>query len=371
MERILTQSHSLSALCGGEAASNQALLPPTSAIIAPALYLSIQATNMRVLVTGGAGYIGSVVTEELISDGHEVVVCDSLYKGHRGAVHSSARFVQADLMDSETLLQTLVDSEIEAVVHMAADSLVGESVSNPSKYFRNNVTAGLSLLDAMMSAGVKKMVFSSTAATYGEPDKQPIEESDPTNPTNPYGESKLAFERAMRWYDNAYGLRYTTLRYFNAAGATQKFGEDHSPESHIIPIVLQAAAGLREFVEVYGDDYPTRDGTCVRDYVHVVDLARAHILALGSSIESSSTFNLGCGGEGYSVLEVIDAAREVTGREIQSRIASRRPGDPATLVASSDRIKRELGWQPAMQDLRVIIDSAWRWMQTHPNGYEL
>lgn len=317
---------------------------------------------MRVLVTGGAGYIGSVVTEELVKDGHEVVVYDSLYKGHREAVVPEATFVQADLMDGEVLRRTLAEHAIEAVIHMAADSLVGESVEEPAKYYRNNVVAGLSLLDAMREMKVKRLVFSSTAATYGEPLKQPIEETDPTNPTNPYGESKLAFERALHWYENAYGLHYAALRYFNAAGATKLCGELHDPETHLIPIVLQAAAGARPHVTIYGDDYPTRDGTCVRDYIHVVDLARAHILALSILDERSAIYNLGCGGEGYSVREVIETAKAVTGRDIPVQTGARRAGDPAVLIASSARITSELGWQPALQDLTVIIKSAWEWM---------
>src|SRR6266849_2776996 len=270
--------------------------------------------SMKVLVTGGAGYIGSVVTEELLNDGHEVVVYDSLYKGHRAAVDPRAKFVHADLIDSQALCAALTENQVEAVIHMAADSLVGESVELPAKYYRNNVVAGLSLLDAMRDRGVRKLVFSSTAATYGEPRKQPIEEIDPTNPTNPYGETKLAFERALAWYERAYGLRYTSLRYFNAAGATERFGESHDTETHLIPLVLQAAGGTRADVEIYGDDYPTRDGTCVRDYIHVVDLARAHILALGILGERSTIYNLGCGGEGYTVREVIDVAKKVTSR---------------------------------------------------------
>ncbi len=324
---------------------------------------------MKILVTGGAGYIGSVVTEELLKEGYQVVVYDSLYKGHREAIVPGAEFVEADLMDSAILGSTLTRHRIEAVVHMAADSLVGESCEHPAKYYRNNVTAGLALLDAMREAGVKRIVFSSTAATYGEPEKQPIEETTPTNPTNPYGQSKLAFEHAMGWYDEAYGLRYASLRYFNAAGASQQCGESHDPETHIIPIALQAAAGQRRTVEVYGDDYPTRDGTCVRDYIHVVDLARAHLLALNVLDESSRVYNLGCGGDGYTVREVIDTAREVTGREIPVRVGTRRAGDPATLVASSEKIKRELDWRPQYQDLRVIIESAWQWMLLHPKGY--
>ncbi len=324
---------------------------------------------MRVLVTGGAGYIGSVVTEELVKDGHQVVVYDSLYKGHRSAVAAGADLVHSDLMDVATLRTTLTNRQIDAVVHMAADSLVGESCAHPAKYYRNNVAAGLVLLDAMREAGVNRIVFSSTAATYGEPEKQPIEENAPNIPTNPYGESKLALEHAMRWYDEAYGLRYATLRYFNAAGASQNFGESHDPETHIIPIALQAAAGRRPFVEVYGEDYPTRDGTCVRDYIHVIDLARAHILALKVVEQGSRIYNLGCGGEGYSVREVIETARDVTGKHIPMRIAPRRAGDPAVLVASSEKIRRELGWTPQYQDLRVILESAWRWMLAHPNGY--
>jgi UDP-glucose 4-epimerase len=325
---------------------------------------------MKVLVTGGAGYIGSVVTEELVKDGHEVVVYDNLYKGHREAVVAGATFVQADLADPATLRETLTANRIEAVVHMAADSLVGESCEDPAKYYRNNVVNGLKLLDAMRETNVGRIVFSSTAATYGQPDKQPIEESASNQPTNPYGQSKLAFEQAMRWYRDAYGLRFASLRYFNAAGASENCGEDHAQETHIIPIALQAAAGTREFVEVYGNDYPTPDGTCVRDYIHVIDLARAHILAL-KSLEGGgrSIYNLGCGGAGYSVNQVLETAREVTGKSIPARVAPRRAGDPAVLIASSEKIKRELGWQPEFQDLRVIIESAWRWMQAHPNGY--
>jgi UDP-glucose 4-epimerase len=324
---------------------------------------------MRVLVTGGAGYIGSVVTEELVKDGHDTVVYDSLYKGHAPAIDRGARFVHADLADGETLRKALSDHGIEAVIHMSADALVGESCAQPAKYYRNNVVNGLTLLDAMRDSGVGRIVFSSSAATYGQPEKQPIEETAPNNPTNPYGESKLAFENAMRWYEGAYRLRYASLRYFNAAGASESFGEDHDPESHIIPIALQAAAGKREFVEVYGDDYPTPDGTCIRDYIHVIDLARAHILALNVLDEGSRVYNLGCGGDGYSVNQVIETAREVTGKEIPARIGPRRPGDPAVLVASSEKIKRELGWKPEFQDLRVIIESAWRWMLAHPRGY--
>src|SRR6185503_12941613 len=258
---------------------------------------------------------------------------------------------------------------IEAVIHMAAYSLVGESVGEPAKYFENNVVAGLKLIDAMRDCGVNKLVFSSTAATYGEPEKQPIEETDTTQPTNPYGESKLAFERALHWYEHAYGLRYASLRYFNAAGASCQFGEDHDLETHIIPLVLQVANGTRADVQIFGNDYPTRDGTCVRDYIHVIDLARAHILALNILDERSAIYNLGCGGDGYTVKELIQVAREVTGCEIAARTVARRAGDPSVLIASSDKIKQELGWSPKYQDLKLIIQSAWDWLQAHPEGY--
>jgi UDP-glucose 4-epimerase len=325
---------------------------------------------MRVMVTGGAGYIGSVVTEELLRDGHEVVVYDNLQKGHRQAVVAPAEFVHAELADKAKLQDTLSARGIEAVIHMAADSLVGESCEQPAKYYQNNVVAGLTLLEAMRETSVSRIVFSSTAATYGEPEKQPIEETDPNQPTNPYGESKLAFERALRWYTNAYDLHYAALRYFNAAGASEQCGEDHDPESHLIPIALQVAAGTRESIEVYGSDYPTPDGTCVRDYIHVIDLARAHILALGALDQGSRIYNLGCGGAGYNVNEVLAAARDVTGKEIRATVAARRAGDPSMLIASSEKIKRELGWKPQFQDLRLIIESAWKWMQAHPSGYD-
>jgi UDP-glucose 4-epimerase len=326
--------------------------------------------HMNILVSGGAGYIGSVVTEELLKDGHKVVVYDNLSKGHRQAIVSGAKFVQADLLEITKLTETLRENRVEAVIHMAAASLVGESVQNPAKYYRNNLIAGLALLDAMLECKVRRMVFSSTAATYGEPEKQPVEESDPTAPTNPYGETKLAYERALRWYDEAYGIHFASLRYFNAAGATERCGEHHNPETHLIPIILQAASGQRPQVEIYGDDYPTRDGTCLRDYIHVVDLARAHILALDVLDARSAIYNLGCGGDGYTVKEVIDVAQQVTGLDIPVRVGARRLGDPAVLIASSEKIKRELGWSPQRQNLRDIVESAWRWMQQHPRGYE-
>jgi UDP-glucose 4-epimerase len=325
--------------------------------------------KMNVLVTGGAGYVGSVVAEELVKTGYDVIVYDSLDKGHRHAVVKGARLVQSNLLDSETLRQTLTQHRIDGVVHMAADSLVGESVLNPGKYYRNNVTAGLVLLEEMRKCGISKIVFSSTAAVYGEAQKQPIQEQDPINPTNPYGESKFAFERALHWHEKAFDIRYASLRYFNAAGATADCGEHHEPETHLIPIALQTAAGKRSHVEIFGDDYATADGTCVRDYIHVADLARAHVLALGILDSRSSIYNLGCGGSGYSVREVIGVASEITGRQCPVRVGRRRAGDPAVLIASSEKIKEELGWSPE-QSLHSIIESAWKWMQNHPNGYE-
>ena len=324
---------------------------------------------MRILVTGGAGYIGSVVTEELIKADHDAVVYDNLSYGHRHAVDPSAKFVHADLIDRETLCATLRENEIDVVMHMAASALVGESSINPAKYYQNNLVAGLSLLDAMNECGVRRLVFSSTCATYGQPDRMPIDETTSNLPTNPYGESKLAFERALRWYGEAYGLRSCSLRYFNAAGATERCGEWHDPETHLIPIALQVAAGMRAHVAIYGDDYPTRDGTCVRDYIHIVDLARAHILALGILDERSAVYNLGCEGDGFTVREVIDMTREVTGREVKALMAPRRAGDPAVLIANSQKIRNELGWQPRFPDLRTIISSAWDWLKTHPAGY--
>ena len=320
---------------------------------------------MRVLVTGGAGYIGSVVTEALLGAGHAVVAYDNLSKGHRDAVPEGVTFVHADLLDAAALRATFATLGVEAVVHMAADSLVGESVTSPGKYYRNNVQGGLVLLEAMREAGVRPLVFSSSAAVYGEPARQPIEEADATSPTNPYGETKLALERALHWYEGAHGVRAVSLRYFNAAGATQRNGERHDPETHLVPLVLQAAAGRRPRIAVFGDDYPTHDGTCVRDYVHVIDLAAAHVLALHHLADggASAVYNVGCGGAGHTVLDVIDAARRVTKAEIAVTVAPRRPGDPATLVATSARITRELDWHPRHQDLEDIIASAWSWMQ--------
>ncbi|HYE92058.1 MAG TPA: UDP-glucose 4-epimerase GalE [Terriglobales bacterium] len=318
---------------------------------------------MRVLVTGGAGYIGSVLTEELVAAGHAVIVYDNLAKGHRDAVQAPARFVPGDILDADHLARTFASERIEAVVHMAADSLVGESMTDPARYYRTNLVGGLRLLDAMRAAGVGLLVFSSTAAVYGNAEKQPIEEDAPTAPTNPYGETKLAFERAVGWYARAHGLRGTSVRYFNAAGATARNGERHDPETHLIPLLLQVATGERPDVTVFGDDYPTPDGTCIRDYVHVSDLGRAHVLALEALAGPGAgpVYNLGAGG-GASVREVIDVARRVTGHPIPVRVGARRPGDPPRLVASSARAAAELAWRPTRQDLGTIVESAWRWM---------
>lgn len=319
---------------------------------------------MRVLVTGGAGYIGSVITDQLIADGHTAVVYDNLSKGHREAVAGDATFVHADLLEGETLLRTLTTYEIEAVVHIAASSLVGESMRRPDAYYQNNVVATLSLLRAMMTAGVGMLVFSSTAAVYGEPERQPISETDATCPSNTYGETKLAVERALRWYHTANGIRNVSLRYFNAAGATVR-GERHDPETHLIPLVLRAARDHNS-VTVFGCDYPTRDGTCVRDYVHVADLAHGHVsalMALQAGEIECDVFNLGCG-DGYTVQEVIEAAERVTGCEIPIVWGPRRSGDPAVLIASAAKIKAALGWRPLQESLDVIVKSAWRWEVT-------
>lgn len=322
---------------------------------------------MRVLVTGGAGYVGSVVVEELSRSGHAPVVLDNLQKGHRDALADDVPFVRGDVADRPLVERLLRDEKIDAVVHMAAESLVGESVTDPAKYWRNNVGGSLALLDSLRAVGVRAFVLSSTAAVYGEPEKQPIDEDAALVPTNPYGETKLTIERVLRTYDVAYGLRSICLRYFNAAGASERCGERHDPETHLIPIVLQVAAGTRKEVSIFGDDYPTPDGTCVRDYIHVLDLARAHVLALESLHGGGPTraYNLGCGGAGYSVKQVVETVRAVTGHPVPVKMAARRPGDPAVLVASSARIQRELGWRPERQDLRVIVESAWRFLRAH------
>ena len=323
---------------------------------------------MRVLVTGGAGYIGSVVAAELLSDGHEVVVYDNLSRGHSAAVPAGATFIQGDLHERHLLRDALLRHDTEAVMHFAALSLVGESVADPLTYFRNNVAGTMQLLRAMRETGVSRLIFSSTAAVYGQPDTAPITEDAALRPINPYGESKLMVETMLRRCDAAYGLRSVSLRYFNAAGAADGLGEDHSPETHLIPSVLAVAVGRADAVQIFGTDYETVDGTAVRDYIHVSDLARAHILALEVTRERSAVYNLG-NGVGFSVRQVIDAARKVTGRIIREVEAERRPGDPAVLVAGSERVRLELGWSPRFSDIESIIQSAWEWREQHPHGF--
>ncbi|STP30561.1 UDP-glucose 4-epimerase [Enterococcus durans] len=328
---------------------------------------------MSILVLGGAGYIGSHAVDQLINKGYEVIVVDNLLTGHKAAVHPDARFYEGDIRD-KTFLKSVFEKEtIEGVLHFAASSLVGESVEKPLKYFNNNVYGMQVLLEVMHKFDVKNIVFSSTAATYGEPKEFPITESTPTNPKNPYGESKLMMEKMMKWCDNAYGMRYVALRYFNVAGAKSdaSIGEDHTPETHLVPIILQVALGQREALAIYGDDYDTPDGTCVRDYVQVEDLIAAHILALEylKAGNESNFFNLGSN-QGYSVQEMLEAAREVTGKEIPAKIAPRRAGDPSRLVASSAKAQAILGWQPKFTDVKEIIKTAWDWHVSHPNGYE-
>jgi UDP-glucose 4-epimerase len=322
---------------------------------------------MRILVTGGAGYIGSVTAELLLDEGHEVAIFDNLVEGHQHAVDSRANFIHGDLADRAQIDSALSDARPDAVMHFAAYALVPESMRDPSRYFRNNVSNGLNLLDAMVTTGVRRIIFSSTCALFGPPERVPIDEAAPARPINPYGESKLAFERILRWYDEIYGLKFVSLRYFNAAGATENLGEDHRPETHLIPNVLKVALGQRAHVEIYGTDYDTPDGTCIRDYIHIVDLARAHILALSAA--TSGFYNLGTGG-GSSVREVIAASCKITGRKIDTIEKPRRPGDPPRLIASSEKIKKELGWQPQFQSLDAIVESAWRWHQKFPNGYD-
>lgn len=324
---------------------------------------------MNILVTGGAGYIGSVVVEELIRQGDQVTVLDNLYQGHRAAVHPQAEFVLADLADAGAVNDLFARQSFDAVMHFAANSLVGESVQDPLKYVGDNVVNGINLLRAMNQYGVRRFILSSTANLFDQPKELPITEEEQIIPGSPYGESKFILERMLHWLDRIHGLRYAALRYFNAAGATAQRGEDHSPETHLIPLVLQVALGQREQIQVYGNDYPTRDGTCVRDYIHVTDLAQAHILALRALDEGSRTYNLG-NGQGYTVREVIETARQVTGHPIPAVDTPRRPGDPPELVAGSGKIRRDLGWQPRFPDLYDIVQSAWNWHRTHPKGYE-
>jgi UDP-glucose 4-epimerase len=322
-----------------------------------------------VLVTGGAGYIGSVVASQLLAKGYEVIVCDNLSHGSKEAVPSGAKLIVADTADRTALDRIFQEHHIDAVMHFAAFIEAGESMQVPEKYFRNNTVNSLTLLEAMLAHKVQRLVFSSTAALYGTPDRTPIEETDPLRPTNAYGESKLLVEQMLAWFHRIHGLRYASLRYFNAAGAAGDLGEDHVPESHLIPLTLQAALGKREYVSIFGTDYPTPDGTCVRDYIHVSDLASAHILVLDALRQSGKLiYNLGTG-RGFSVREVIETVRRVTGHPIPAREVARRPGDPAVLVAGSESIKRDLRWQPQFPQLESIVHSAWEWRRTHPDGY--
>ncbi len=321
---------------------------------------------MHVFVTGGAGYIGSICVEQLLNAGHAVTVFDNLSEGHRSAVDARAAFVQGSIGDPKDIFQAIKDSNPETVIHFAAHALVGESMVNPGKYFRNNVANGLNLLDAIVEAGVKKFVFSSTCATYGPPDRVPMTEDMPLRPINPYGESKRMFETILNWYHTIHGLEFVAFRYFNAAGASERFGEHHRIETHLIPNILKVPMGQSHQCEIYGTDYPTPDGTCVRDYIHTLDLAQAHILAMAPG--KHGFYNLG-NGEGYSVRQVITACEKVSGHNIPALEKPRRAGDPPRLVASAEKAVRELGWKPQYPKLEDIVSSAWRWHQQHPNGY--
>ncbi len=324
---------------------------------------------MRILVTGGAGYIGSVVSSELLAAGHEVVAFDNLSQGHRAAVPPQATLVVGDLAERAAIDQVFERHTIDAVMHFASRTLVGESMQQPFLYLGENVVNGVNLLQSMAAHDVKRIILSSTANLFDRPRRMPIDEQEDLVPGSPYGESKYILERMLGWLDRTLGFRYAALRYFNAAGGTPERGEDHSPEMHLVPLVLSVALGQRDRVTIFGDDYPTPDGTCVRDYIHIVDLAQAHILALESLDQGSTVYNLG-NGEGFSVKQVIETAREITGHAIPVSIGPRRPGDPATLVASSEKIRRQLGWQPRYPSLREIIASAWEWHRTYPRGYE-
>ena len=327
---------------------------------------------MSILVCGGAGYIGSHTVHQLVEKGEDVVIVDNLQTGHMGAVNPKAKFYKGDIREAEVLDRIFTENKIDAVVHFAANSLVGESMTNPLKYFNNNVYGMQVLLEAIVRNGIDKIVFSSTAATYGEPERIPIMEDDRTEPTNPYGQSKLIMEKMMKWVSLANGIRYVSLRYFNAAGAIEdgSIGEDHSPETHLIPLILQVPLGKRDHITVFGEDYPTPDGTCLRDYIHVLDLADAHVLAIDYLRRGgeSNIFNLG-NGQGFSVKEMIEAAREATGLDIKVEIGERRAGDPAQLIASSEKARKVLGWQPKFTDVKAVIGTAWKWHQQHPEGY--
>ncbi|MBT3377912.1 MAG: UDP-glucose 4-epimerase GalE [Lentisphaerae bacterium] len=322
---------------------------------------------MKVFVTGGAGYIGSIATEVLLNKGHEVVVFDNLDRGHREAVDARARLIVGDLRDQESIRTAMREITPDAILHFAAYTLVPESMADPLMYFHNNVGGGMNLVKAMLEVGVPKFIFSSTCATYGTPIKVPIPEDIPQCPENPYGESKLMLETTLRWAQEQCGIQAVFLRYFNACGATERLGEDHTPESHLIPVVLQVPLGKRDSISIFGTDYNTPDGTCVRDYIHVVDLAEAHVLALTG--DHHGAFNLG-NGEGYSVKEVVDVAREVTGHDIPVELTGRRPGDAEKLIAQADKARDVLGWRPRFRDLKTIMTHAWAWHESHPNGYE-
>ena len=327
---------------------------------------------MAILVLGGAGYIGSHTVYELIDAGKEVVIADNLETGHIEAVHPKAKFYQGDIRDRAFVDSVFDNEQIDGVIHFAANSLVGESMTNPLKYYDNNLCGTKVLLESMVAHGIDKIVFSSTAATYGEPERVPILETDRTEPTNCYGETKLSMEKMFKWTGLAHGLRFVSLRYFNACGAhvSGKIGEAHNPESHLIPLILQVPNGKRDFISIFGDDYDTKDGTCIRDYIHVTDLAQAHILAMDYLMNGgeSNIFNLG-NGVGFTVKEVIDTAREVTGHPIPAKTTPRRAGDPAQLIASSEKARKILGWHPEHADLREIIETAWNWHKNHPNGF--
>ncbi|MFO7661130.1 MAG: UDP-glucose 4-epimerase GalE [Chloroflexota bacterium] len=325
---------------------------------------------MKVLVSGGAGYIGSITVEQLVKQGASVIVFDNLYQGHEAAVHPDAVFVQGDLADRAKIDDTLSRHRPDGIMHFASYTLVGESMEKPFMYLRDNIVNGLNLLESAVANGVGRFILSSTANLFDDPQKMPIAENERIVPGSPYGESKYIMERYLHWLDRIHGLRYACLRYFNACGATEDRGEDHDPETHLIPLVLQVALGQREHISVFGDDYPTPDGTCIRDYIHVVDLAQAHILALEALGRGSRHYNLG-NGRGFSVREVIETARQVTGHPIPEKIVARRPGDPDILIAGSEAVRRDLGWKPQYPDLKTIIETAWRWHQKNPQGYSV
>jgi UDP-glucose 4-epimerase len=321
---------------------------------------------MKVFVTGGAGYIGSVCVELLIKEGHDVVVFDNLERGHKEALHPDAKFIQGDLRCKDDIFTALDENPADVIMHFAAYALVGESMAHPEIYFRNNVIGGANLAEAMVSSGVKKIVFSSTCATYGQPLTDEIKEDTIQTPTNPYGESKLMLEKMLLWYQKLHNISPVFLRYFNACGASGRYGEDHDPETHIIPNVLAAALGQKKSVSIFGYDYPTPDGTCVRDYIHILDLAEAHLLAATKDV--SGPFNLGTG-TGISVKQIVDACKKITGVDIPYEMSDRRPGDPAKLIANADKARLELGWLPEYSDVETIVETAWNWHKSHPKGY--